>query len=367
MIRKSPTLFWYIGRQYFLNFIGFLITLLSITYIFETVELSRRLGKTGPIDIGLLVKMGLLKLPEVGQELFPFAVLFSAIFTFWRLTRSHELVVVRSAGISAWQFMLPILTTALLVSIIKVGLINPASSILLRQYERLETRFIGQKTVSAIDLSGTGLWLKQNTENGPAILHAPQVKTPEWLLNNVIVFFYDQNQELTHRLDSAFASLENGAWVFKNPVINRVGFTYPETLDEMRLETDLTIEEIESRFSSPETVSFWQLPEYIRVLESTGFSANTLKIHYFSLLSDPILYFSLILLAAALALRPPRQSNNWQLIVGSIGIAFFVFFMGDVLQAFGISDLLPITIAAFAPALISLMIGLGAIFYLEDG
>ncbi len=367
MIQSSPTLFWYIGRQFWVNFLGFFSTLITITFIFETVELSRRLAKRGDIDIGLLIKMGLFKLPEVGQELFPFAVLFAAIYTFWRLTRSHELVVVRSAGISAWRFMMPVLITAILIALVKITMINPASSILLREYERLENQYIGNNATSAIDLSGTGLWLKQETEKGPAILHAPKVKTPEWLLNHVIVLFYDQNLQLTHRLDSPSAYLSEGAWIFNDATVSETGEVRPEKLDKAQLKTDLTIQEIESRFSSPQTVSFWQLPSYINVLEATGFSSNSLKAHYYSLLSDPILYLALILLAAALALRPPRQSNNWNLIIGSVGIAFLVFFMGDVLQAFGISDLLPIKIAAFAPAAISLMIGLGAILHLEDG
>ena len=79
MIRTSPTLFWYIGRQYFVNFMGFFVTLMTITFLFEIVELTRKLAKKGDIELGLLLKMGLFKLPEVGQELFPFAVLFLSL------------------------------------------------------------------------------------------------------------------------------------------------------------------------------------------------------------------------------------------------------------------------------------------------
>ena len=41
--------------------------------------------------------------------------------------------------------------------------------------------------------------------------------------------------------------------------------------------------------------------------------------------------------------------------------------MGDFLQALGISERLPIVLAAFAPATISLLMGLTALLYLEDG
>ncbi|MCF6320014.1 MAG: LptF/LptG family permease, partial [Proteobacteria bacterium] len=85
-----------------------LVGLFAVIYLFDTVELIRRASKRGDIPISLILQMGLLKLPEVGQTIFPFAVLFSAMYTFWQLTRQYELIVVRASGFSVWQFLLPI-------------------------------------------------------------------------------------------------------------------------------------------------------------------------------------------------------------------------------------------------------------------
>jgi lipopolysaccharide export LptBFGC system permease protein LptF len=69
--------------------------------------------------------MGLLKLPDVGQIVLPFAILFAALYTFWSLVRKQELVIVRSAGLSVWQFLAPIVGVAMLAGVVHMTVLNP--------------------------------------------------------------------------------------------------------------------------------------------------------------------------------------------------------------------------------------------------
>jgi lipopolysaccharide export system permease protein len=80
-----------------------------------------------------------------------------------------------------------------------------------------------------------------------------------------------------------------------------------------------------------------------------------------------MLNVALVFLAGALALRAPRMQRGWWLVMGTVCVGFIVFFLGDFLEILGISERLPIMIAAFAPAMISLLMGLTALLYLEDG
>ena len=88
MMKLSLTLNRYLGRTYLLNLLFMIVGLLSIIYLFDTVELLRRAAKKDNVPLSLILQMGLFKLPEVGQMILPFAVLFSAMFTFWNLTLS---------------------------------------------------------------------------------------------------------------------------------------------------------------------------------------------------------------------------------------------------------------------------------------
>jgi len=85
------------------------------------------------------------------------------VFTFWRLTRSNELVVARAIGVSVWQFLSPILVAAILIGVLKVGMINPIGAALVAEFDRLEMRYL-RGHGNALDVSHAGIWLRQASE-----------------------------------------------------------------------------------------------------------------------------------------------------------------------------------------------------------
>jgi len=360
-----PTLSWYFARQYGLNFLMLLCGLLAIIYIFDMIELLRRVSDKDNVSLSLVLKMGIYKLPEVGQLIFPFAILFSAMWTFWQLTRKHELVIVRAAGLSVWQFILPIVLTGFVIGLLSVMAINPLGAIFVSKFERLEAQYISKKS-SAISLSEQGLWLRQNYEDGQAILHADKIIMPYWTLSDVTVFFFSENNDFIKRIDSSRVFLDDQNWNFKYAVSNTPG-QLPQTADDVKIPTELTIADLEGSFSSPETISFWRLPEYINIMEDTGFDSTPLKIHFQNLLAQPLLFIAMILLAASVSLRPQRLRGTSILVFSGILIGFLVFFTSSFLQALGGSAQIPIFIASWFPAIISLLLGVGAMMVLEDG
>jgi len=288
------------------------------------------------------------------------------MFTFWKLTKRYELVVMRSAGLSVWQFMLPLAFVAILVGVLHMSVINPFGSMLMKRFETMESEHL-KKQSSLISLGNQGLWLRQENEDGSlAILHAGEIKMPEWALQNVIVFFFDQDFGFERRLDAQNAVLNSGEWRFNQATINKPQ-SIPESADFILMATDLTINEIEESFSDPQTISFWELPGFIKVMRQTGFDSRPLEVHFQKLLSMPLLFLSMVFLAAAVSLRPPRKSGTMILIIMGIGLGFVVFFLSNFLQALGASNQIPIFIAAWFPSMITFLLGVGAILSLEDG
>ncbi len=110
------TLNRYLGQQYLLWFLTFLFALAGIIFLFEIAELLRKAADRPETTFGIIFRMGIYKMPDTIERILPFVVLFSGMFTFWRLTRSQELVIARAAGVSAWQFLAPALIATLLFS-----------------------------------------------------------------------------------------------------------------------------------------------------------------------------------------------------------------------------------------------------------
>jgi lipopolysaccharide export system permease protein len=364
-MKTSPTLNRYLARHYLRNLLVMLLVLLSVIYLFDTVELLRRAGKYDDITLGMTLQMGLLKLPEAGQVILPFAVLFSAMFTFWQLTRRHELVVVRAAGFSVWQFLAPVLGVAIAFGALQMAVINPAGALLLGKFERMEGEYLTRKT-STVTLLKEGLWLRQQEENGTVIFHANKVDPANWLLADVMALYFAADDTFVQRLDAPQARLTSGRWLFADAVINRPR-TAPQRAESVSLATDLTGREIEETFAAPQTLSFWAMPGFIQTMESTGFDSARLRIHFHSLLAQPLLFAAMILLAAAVSLRPPRLSGTMNLIVAGVMIGFVVFFMSSFLQALGGSHQIPVLLAAWSPALVTFLLGVAVMLNLEDG
>jgi lipopolysaccharide export system permease protein len=80
-----------------------------------------------------------------------------------------------------------------------------------------------------------------------------------------------------------------------------------------------------------------------------------------------LLFAAMVLLAAAVSMRPPRSGGALSLFAAGILVGFVIFFMSSFLQALGASHQLPIFLAAWAPALISMLLGLSVMMNLEDG
>ena len=156
-MRLSTTLSFYIGRHFLLSFVVLFALFLLLIVLFDTVELLRRTASRPEITFGMVVEMAFLKLPHMGQQACPFAVLFGGMAAFWRLTRTHELVITRAAGVSAWQFLFPVIAIAFMLGLFQVTVLNPLASTTLTRFERLESiRLKGKKSPNAIASPGNG-------------------------------------------------------------------------------------------------------------------------------------------------------------------------------------------------------------------
>lgn len=369
-MKITATLSRYLAKTYFFNLFFLLMGLLMVVYLFDTVELIRRGSKFADVPLTLILQMGLLKLPEVGQILFPFAVLFSAMFTFWQLTKRSELIVVRASGFSVWQFIAPVVLVAVALGVLQMSAINPLGALLIGEFERLESRFLDRKD-SEIAIFKEGLWLRQaieqnESEEGYVIVHASKVAQPSWTLKDVSVLFFNNDDIFFKRIEANNANLRPGQWVLSDAYIfdeEDNGLNRPEFL----INTQLTTNDIEESFSSPETMSFWRLPAHIQTLEETGFDAARLKIHYHNLLSQPLMFAAMVLLAATVSMRPPRFRGGTTLIGFGIFIGFVVFFASSFLQALGASQQIPVVLAAWSPSVTAFLLGLSVLMNLEDG
>jgi lipopolysaccharide export system permease protein len=365
-VHFAKTLSAYIARQYFAWFCGVFGAMISVTFLLDYIELIRRGGTRAQASWGVLLEMAALKLPHTAQDVMPFAILFGTMLAFWRLTRSNELVVARAAGVSVWGFLTPAILVALLVGVVAVTLFNPIAAAMEASYEKLDNRILRQAG-DPLSLSNAGLWLRQSdAAGGQIIFHGDKLTAPELLLRNVSVYFLNRLAEFTSRIEARAARLDGGFWVIEDGQRFRLGEP-PEPFGELRLPTSLTAGKIEESLASPDTMSFWELPGFITLLEQSGFSAQRHRLHFNILLARPFLFCAMVLVAATFSLRMQRRGGAATLIVSGVAAGFLLYFLSDIVFALGLSAKIPVLLAAWTPAGVSMIFGTSMLLHLEDG
>ncbi len=365
-MRLSSTISFYLGRQFLawvaIVFFGVAALLLAI----DSIELLRRAAGKPQATVGIAIKMAFFHLPHLVQEFLPFAVLFGGLLSFAKLTRNHELVVARAAGVSVWQFLLPASVLAIVIGIVKIGMLSPVAAATLAQYEQLESRFLKGRS-SLLAVTPTGLWLRQSSgDGGQAVVHAQSVRADRMELQDVIVFRFDEEDRFVGRIDAESARLRTGNWELRGALVStpeRAG----RSIEHYLMATDLTPETIQESFASPSTVSFWQLPRFIEVLEETGFSGLQHRLRWHTLTAEPLLLLAMVLIAATFSLRLTRRGGTLTLGIAGVITGLLLFLLSNLVQALGLGASLPVVLAAWTPAGVSLLLGAAMLLHLEDG
>ena len=357
----------YLTKQLILSFLGVLLMIIGVILMFDIIELLRRTAERTDVDFIFILKMAFSKLPRTFELVFPFVMMIAAMITFWKVSRSNEFVVMRAAGVSVWGFLTPILSAVFIVGMLNIMVINPISSYLYEVYETMDYRF-KTKNPNAVLFSNKGLWIREAAEDGKIlVLEAKSVRQEEdmLLLRKVSLLEMNRNSQLLRRLEAYAAELHDQQIEMKDVKIFETGKP-TVTINNFDYKTSLSIERIKENFIDPEAISFWNLPDTIEFYEKSGFSVVRHKMRYLSLWASPFLLMAMVLVAAIFALRGNvRRGGVMYLIVGGISTGFIVYFMSQVIYAFGINNYIPIWLAVWAPTMIISMIATSLLLHLE--
>lgn len=361
MLQRS-TLFKYIFKKFIHNFLLIIASISLIVIVATILELLRRsYGK--PISINIIFKLTILKLPYLLHEIIIFIMLFTSMLTYLNLHNNHEILACRSFGYSSWQFTLPSIIASFIISLLVVCVYNPISASWLKKFENLENQYF-TKGSSILSISSSGLWIKEEKGASTNILYASSVTQPNFLLHNVTLYKFINNNFIS-RIDAKEASIVDNIIYFKQATLNNIDHNM-QKLDNYYIPTNITTKQLQKSLLSTETISFWKLLPTIKILEQSGFSTIYHWWRFCSLLIQPILFCSMVLIAAILSIQSVRKNNNIfiSVIVSLFGFTFY--FINKTISIIGISGHIPIFMAAIIPALIIFCIGISMVLHYEE-
>ena len=362
---RAPTLRRYVARRFFLMIAGAFMLCAVLIFMIDIVELLRQAGKYGRVPSFQIGWMALLRLPAYTEILLPFCVLVGAIGALLMLNRKSELAVMRAAGMSAWQFMLPGFIVAFLIGIFSVAVYNPVAAWARQESERLFTEAFG-RDVNVMRVEGGGAWLRQDGRDGASVLNASSASPNGQTLSQVTFLQFDEKGSFVERIDGIRALLQDGFWQVDKAVVSRVG-REPENFDVYTISTFLTPERVTDALGTANSVSVWDLPSLIEVTEKAGLSAIRFRVQYEALLSRPALLLVMVLLAATVSLRSFRSGGIQTMVIAGMIGGFGFFLLSEVSRQLGVAGLAPPRLAVWVPVLVAGFASLTVLLHQEDG
>ncbi len=356
-----------LARYFGLRFLGTVLLvfvgIVVLVALLDYIELLRRSSDVPNVSALLVAKTSLLRVPQVTERILPFCVLIGAMSCYLNLSRQMELVVARSAGMSAWQFIAPALVVAFLLGVFATAVYNPLSAIMQERSKRYEAELFGRDA----NTSGGGpFWASQRSAEGQTIINAKSSRDQGVSLSGVSVFSYDTAGHFNRRIEARTAVLEPGVWRLLDARIYRLG-TLPADEAEVTFKTSLTPEQVRESFATPETVPFWELPLYIKIAEHAGLVAAGYRLQFQKLLARPFLLAAMVLLAAAVSLRFFRFGGVQKMVLSGVAAGFLLYILSKVTEDLSKAELMHPVAAAWLPVFAGGLTGFIALLYQEDG
>ncbi|MBI4725197.1 MAG: LptF/LptG family permease [Rhodomicrobium sp.] len=282
-----------------------------------------------------------------------------------RLLRCCASQSLPSSGLSAWQFIQPGLVVAAVFGVLAVTLYNPLASAMKAESERMQTElFHNQKSFGTF--RGAGSWLRQESLDGPAILHAKTSSNRGLNLGGVTLLQFDLNNRFYEQIQANKAELRQGYWLLENAVVQSSGEAV-QHYKEYLVSTYLSPAQIMDSLGSIETLSFWQLPAFISFAKRAGIPTDRYELQYQLFLARPILLAAMVLIAATCSLKSFRFGKIQTMVLTGLSGGFSFFIFSEFSRKVGASGLVPVAVAAWSPALIAILLSATVLLHQEDG
>jgi lipopolysaccharide export system permease protein len=365
MMVLGRTLALYFSGRFLKAILGLFLLAAVLIFLFDVLELVRRGSDREGFSFVRVSLVSILRVPLLMEQVIPFTVLFGSIGAFVGLSRALELVVARASGISVWQFTAPALFVGIGVGLFSIALYNPAAVWLKQKSDDLASGIFGSEQNFLLQTTNE-VWVRQDGQDGESVVLAKQILDGGVRLQGVTIFTFNQQGSFQERIEAEEAVLGKQIWTLRNAIVYTTERD-PQHYGSFEISTFLTATEVRESIGSPESISFWNLPRFIELAQNAGLPAYRYALQYQTLLARPLLLAAMILIAAAVSLRVSRFGGLGKMILGGIIAGFVLYVLSELAKDLGGAGIVPPLVAAWAPGIFGVLMGLTILLHQEDG
>ncbi len=359
------TLFWYIAWRFTKSLIAMMLLLMFLIVTVEFIEGLRRLNSDSNISAGQVYLAALYTAPFFIEKAFPFACLFASMITLFQLNQKMELVVARAAGISVWQFLMPIAFASVIIGILTSTVYNPIALSFYEQSLDMKAEFFGKRSKSKIDTKGN-LWLRQDDGNGSTVINSKLARKQGVMLDSVKMIRFDADGNVYQRIEADHAVHRGNEWLLINADVTDSDQKLSRK-NSLIIPTKLSKEYLLGATGQADSVNFWDLQNAAESVRLSGLNHLPYLVQFQSLLALPFLLVAMVLIASTVSLKFVRSGQAGRLILGGIMGGFVLYAATRLVTSLGNNGIVPPVVAVWSPAVVAILFGMSILLYQEDG
>jgi len=353
-----------INRYLFAEMIGpFVINLVFFTFIFLMAEMLKITDLIVNYNIGLftILKLLIFSTPYFLTFVIPMSIMIAILLTFLRLSNDNEIIALKSAGISIYRLLPPVLTFCFIGFIFTIFM-----SLYGMRWSGMAIKEITFKIISSnIDIGLKERTFNDNFKNIMLYVNKIDVKTKEL----IDVFIEDKmSKEVISTIVAPKGKLLSNPerYIYNlrlyNGLINNVDLKTRSTYTTMFKMYDLSLDlkkiavSVATRKHRKE-MSIGELRRYLKNVKKKDWKYYKALMEVHKKFSIPFACFALGLLAVPLGIHSKSAKQSSGLV---IGLLFFLIYylMLSAGMVFGETGAYPPFIGMWMPNLVMLSVGI---------
>ena len=349
----------YMARLFIGRFLALLVGLSALIVLLDLLANADQVLETEAGDGTALFRYTALRLPQIMSDTVIFAVLLAALMTLGALARHHELVALKSVGMSQFQLLAMLLPASLVIVVAHFFLLDQLVPNSIYQLRSWGVGDYGEQSDNDQESSVT--WIREGSD----IVRVGFVHVGEESLTGVTIFRRNNRGNVIEQITADSARYRNGKWTLYE--VERFMVAEGETTysDHLFWGSQIPPSMFASLSAHPRELSWRELTRFVDDQSLGNRPQYFYQTWLHKKLAGPLGSIIMIIIAIPLAQRFRRDSSSAPMFIIGVAIGFMYFVLDGWSFTTGEAGLLPPLIAAWAPNLIMTIIAGSIAFQFE--
>ena len=347
----------YIGRMFFVFFIGALVVFVSL---FLAVDFLTSLNRFDA-NADVLLNYYQYLLPSIVYQMTPVACMVATVFTISSLNTSNELTILFSCGMSLARVSLPILTLVTLISGFSYWMSDRVLPSFAQKKNYIYYVEIKKKPSLYSTVKTDKIWYRSRN----VLFNIQTLLAAAKRAQGVSIYYFDNVCRLVQVIKAEEVLLNGQEWHLKKGSVTvfaqESSFPLTKIFSEKTVQMDEDVGDLSSTGSSADILSVNQLSQFIKKNKDAGLDTTRYEMDLYTKFSFAFSALVMSLIGIPFSLVKARSGGKLLSTGICIGITFLYWTLYNSFITMGNLSYFPPIVSAWLP---NLMTGILAMIFL---